>query len=154
MWTRCPALGARPQRRTAARITLSFTQLAAAALVMMFLGAGAVWVALQSNRVAVPVAQNASAPSAVQLVSTEFGGHEDAIGDLEQALETQRTQLDTATVRVLEESLGTIDRAIADARAALEHDPANPFLHRHLDGAMKKKIEILRRAVSARRAQS
>ena len=42
--------------------------------------------------------------------------------------------------------MATIDRAIADARAALAADPANAYLHRHLDRTMKQKLDLLQQA--------
>lgn len=143
----------RPRRR---QFTFTLPQLAAAAVLVMMLGAGGLYLAMyrggESPAAGVAVRQPDASPA--QLVSMNYNAHESAIDELELALQEKRAQLDPATVRVVEQSLTTIDRAIADARAALEQDPANPFLHRHLDGAMKMKIDILRRAVSVRRAAS
>jgi anti-sigma factor RsiW len=77
-----------------------------------------------------------------------------AIQDLEGALRSGRSRLDTATVRVLESNLRTIDGAIAEARAALGRDPGNPYLNRYLDQTMQKKIQLLRRATRIVRAQT
>lgn len=144
-------------RKPARRISFTLPQLAAAAALVMMLGAGSLYLVMSNTRAPAPVAQReqqpATAPGA-RLVSTSYDAHESAIEELEEALAQNRARLDTATVRVLEQSIATIDGAITEARAALEQDPGNPFLHRHLDGAMKKKIEILRRAVSVRRAES
>lgn len=144
-----------PTRR---RVRFSFTmpQLAAAALVLMALSGGAVWLATGGTDAPAPTAAvrpapTGAAPTAV-LVGTEGPGYQGAIAELEQALESSRTRLDPTTVAVLERSLASIDRAIEDARIALQRDPANPYLHRHLDGAMRMKMEILRRAVTVRRA--
>jgi uncharacterized iron-regulated membrane protein len=130
-------------------------QLAAAAMLLMALSGGAVWLALDGRNAGPAASLEAAAGrgSPVQLVSTETGGYESAIAELQRSLQT-RTPLDSSTVAVLRQSLATIDAAIAEARAALAQDPANPFLHRHLDGAMKKKVDILRKAVSARRVAS
>jgi len=143
----------RPLRR---RLSFSLPQLAAAAVLLMTLSGAGVWLALGGGSPAAP--GTAAAPergsNPVQLASIETAGYESAIAELQRSLRQTDTPLDSSTVAVLRQSLATIDAAIADARAALEQDPGNPFLHRHLDGAMKKKVDILRRAVSARRAAS
>ncbi len=65
--------------------------------------------------------------------------------DLERALAARRDQLDTATVRVLEENLGIIDQAISEARAALAEDPANAYLNAHLAATMWRKVHFLQK---------
>jgi hypothetical protein len=77
-----------------------------------------------------------------------------AVAELENVLERNRNQLDSTTVRVLEQNLAIIDRAINDARAALGQEPANPYLSRYLDQAMQKKVQLLRRATSVMRAET
>jgi hypothetical protein len=71
------------------------------------------------------------------------------IQSLETALEQSDVQLDTATVRILNQNLATIDQAIADAKAALERDPLSTFLNRYLENTLKKKVELLRRVQRA-----
>ena len=71
-----------------------------------------------------------------------------AIGELQQTLTARRGQLDTATVRVLEQSLRVIDLAIAQARAALTQDPNNQYLNSHLQRALDRKLDVLRRAAT------
>jgi anti-sigma factor RsiW len=143
-------------RRPRARVSFTLPQLAAAAGVLMAVSGGAMWFALGGVDPVAPVSSAApevrDATSPAVLAASERPSYESAIADLEQALAGSRSQLDTATVRVLERSLATIDRAIEEARSAVERDPANPYLHRHLDGAMRKKMDILRRAVTVRRA--
>ncbi|HUP89971.1 MAG TPA: anti-sigma factor [Longimicrobiales bacterium] len=77
-----------------------------------------------------------------------------AINELETALHGGRTKLDTATVRVLESNLRTIDGAINEARMALGRDPGNTYLNRYLDQTVQKKIQLLRRATNMLRAQT
>jgi hypothetical protein len=48
-------------------------------------------------------------------------------------------------VRVVRQNLAVIDRAIAEARTALERDPANTYLNLHLADTMRRKVELLRR---------
>jgi hypothetical protein len=54
---------------------------------------------------------------------------------------------------VLEESLATIDRALADARGALAADPANAVLAEMLHANYEKKLDLLRRANQHARAR-
>ncbi len=58
----------------------------------------------------------------------------------------RRDQLDPETVRVIEENLRLIDRAIAQAQQALAQDPASTYLNEHLIATMQQKLEFLRRA--------
>jgi hypothetical protein len=53
--------------------------------------------------------------------------------------------LSAATVQAVEESLRTIDRAIGEARAALEKDPASRDLMDLLDSVYRQKLDLLRR---------
>jgi hypothetical protein len=68
-----------------------------------------------------------------------------AIADLQDILTRNESRLDTATVRVVRENLAVIDRAIAEARGALEADPGNAYLNLHLADTMRRKLELLRR---------
>lgn len=86
-----------------------------------------------------------------QTAQVQTLGYDAAINQLQQAADQNRTQLNPETTRVIEQSMGTIDRAIADARAALASDPANAYLHRHLDRTMKQKLELLRQAAKIER---
>lgn len=66
------------------------------------------------------------------------------IDQLRTILEDRRGELDSATVAVVEQSLVTIDKAIADAQAALARDASSPFLHEQLNRALQKKLGVLR----------
>ena len=57
--------------------------------------------------------------------------------------------LDPETVRVLEDNLGSIDRAIQVAVDALMSDPASPLLQRFVADNLRKKVDLLRRAAGA-----
>ena len=59
-----------------------------------------------------------------------------------------RDRLDPRTYEVLERNLRTIDRAIDEARRALEADPGNVYLNNHLAGARQRKLALLRRATA------
>jgi predicted anti-sigma-YlaC factor YlaD len=85
------------------------------------------------------------APSPVLLLAVERS-YAETVAQLRQTLETQRSTLSPATIRVLERSLATIDAAIAEARAALADDPANQALVDILSANYKHKVELLQRA--------
>lgn len=143
-----------PQRAPGRRLSFTLPQLAAAAMLFLMLGAGGLYLAMADQRSAPRTAEAPAAEPPVRLVSQGYQTQASAISELEQALAQDRDRMDPATVRVLEQSIASIDQAIAEAWAAMEQDPANPYLRRYLDGAMKKKIDILRRAVTMRRAAS
>ncbi|MDQ3071593.1 MAG: hypothetical protein M3R55_17920, partial [Acidobacteriota bacterium] len=69
-----------------------------------------------------------------------------AVKDLRNALESGRNRLDPQTIQVLEKNLAAIDAAIAQARAALEADPANVSLNSYLAGVRRRKLDLLRTA--------
>jgi hypothetical protein len=69
-----------------------------------------------------------------------------AIAALEQRLAEGESVLDSSTVRIIEESLAKIDRAIASATAALEADPGNMWLNRHLADSKARKLRLLEKA--------
>ena len=69
-----------------------------------------------------------------------------ALADLRLTLDQQRSTLSPATVLVLERSLATIDSAIAEARSALNADPANQSLVQILSAQFEHKVELMQRA--------
>ena len=48
-------------------------------------------------------------------------------------------------MRILDENLQAIDRAIAQCREALKTDPANVYLNGHLSSSRGRKLDLLRR---------
>jgi len=68
------------------------------------------------------------------------------VAELRQLLTSERSQLDTSTVRILEQNLAVIDRALNEAQRAVAKDPANPYLRAHLASTMRRKVDLLRRA--------
>ena len=65
---------------------------------------------------------------------------------LQKILTSRRTQLDSATVAIIERNLSIIDAAIAQSKAALARDPASRLLSDQLTHALDKKVELLRTA--------
>ncbi|MBA4071934.1 MAG: hypothetical protein C0497_08890 [Gemmatimonas sp.] len=84
--------------------------------------------------------------AARQVVVDVSDSYEAASADLERVLRARRSRLSPSTVRAVEESLRTIDRAIGEARAALEQDPASRDLMDLLDSVYRQKLDLLRRA--------
>ena len=136
------------------RISFSIPQLAAASVALMLMSGGTMYLMVR-NEAATPVADvSQPAPAGSASVRAVTRNYDDAVAELESVLERNRDQLDSTTVRVLEQNLAIIDRAINDARAALGQEPANPYLSRYLDQAMQKKVQLLRRATSVMRAET
>ena len=65
--------------------------------------------------------------------------------DLRARLDLRRDNLDPATLRVIDDNLDLIDRAIARISTALESDPGNARLTRQLVFAYRQQIDLLRR---------
>ncbi len=135
----------RPRRR----FVVSIPQLAAAGLALSILSAGVAGTAVhflgRDSGAPVPVAL-APAGGAAQHVVATAAPYDAAIDELEGILAARRTELDSTTVRTVEASLRVIDKAIAQARAALERDPNNPYLNGHLRSTLDRKLDLLRRA--------
>lgn len=147
-----PGIAERLERRTPVvplharrrRFTLSLTQLAAAAAIVVALGLSAgLWLGTR-GRAAPP----ATALTPAALTPAAEVSYDKAVAELEAALQQHRTQLDTATVRVIQENLAVIDQAIAEAKAALAADPANVYLNTHLAQTQRQKLDLLQRAVA------
>jgi len=149
---RVPARARDRGRRT---FTFTVPQLAAAAITLLALGSGAMWTARQATgggdagRTAAiePVGLEGQDVRLASSAASPAGRiPDDAIAELERRLVEGRGGLDSSTVRVLEESLATIDRAIDQASRALALDPGNAWLTRHLADAKARKVRLLERA--------
>ncbi|MEX2270959.1 MAG: zf-HC2 domain-containing protein [Vicinamibacterales bacterium] len=137
-------------------ISLSWVQALAAALVLITLSGGAVWMALDGGRSPAPgVAATDAAdrgpeidapPAPVAVANFADEAYESAVRDLRRALESDRNRLDPQTIQVIERNLTAIDRAIGQARQALEADPANVSLNTYLAGVRRRKLDLLRTA--------
>lgn len=133
--------------RARRRFAFTVPQLAAAALVLTLGSAAVVRVMIappSQTQPALAPAVPTVPPATSVSVARGTQSYDAAIAELETVLAQYRSQLDTSTIRVLEKSLATIDRAIAEARAALEADPANAYLNQHLARTMRRKLELLR----------
>jgi hypothetical protein len=134
-------------RRPRRRFSFTVPQALAASLALALLSGAASW--LLRPRV-VSQTQVGSAPQPAQWLTAADRPYEITVAELEGVLaEGRRTgRLDSATVRILEQSLATIDTAIAEARRALAADPGSAYLNYHLADTMRRKVELLRRATA------
>jgi len=150
--------GSEPRRHApgvaSRRFTFSVPQLMAASIALVLLSGGGAWLALRSSQSPeLRVGETTPRPRVGQLVT--WTGHTDAaIADLQTALTQNEKRLDTATVRIVRENLAIIDRAISDARIALQKDPGNAYLNLHLANTMRRKVELLRRVNDMAAARS
>jgi hypothetical protein len=154
--------------RQPTRLTLTLSQLAAAAVVVAAVSGGLVWQFAPSlgnsngTRSETPVTSQVAEAArsvdsgvdrrrddvAVVGVSLADDQYDAAVADLEQALKQGRGKLDASTIAIVEQNLQTIDQAIAQAREALATDPANSYLTGHLVEARRRKLDLLRRATA------
>jgi hypothetical protein len=143
-----PAIAARLDAGTK-RYSFSMPQLVAAGIALMILSGGVVWMANRQAVVQLPaqadLQQPTESPRAVPVNLADVP-YDEAVADLERALEAGRSRLDPTTVKVLESSLAAIDQAIEQSQRALTADPANTYLYSHLAAARQRKLALLRRA--------
>ncbi|HTI39567.1 MAG TPA: zf-HC2 domain-containing protein [Vicinamibacterales bacterium] len=150
--TRIGATAPPASRRSAWRISFTLPQFAAAALALMVLSGGAVWIAQHGGRATslqtVGATANASGGERRVPVTFSDANYDEAVADLEQALQSGRGSLDPQTIDIIENNLQAIDRAIDQSRHALEQDPANIYLNNHLAEAKQQKLTLLRQATA------
>lgn len=147
-----------PIDRARRRWSFSLPQLAAASVALMALSGGAAWLLHPGAGVGpvatAPVVQPMPAPvggARVALTSSRRAAgqsYDAAVADLQGVLTAGRGRLDSATVRVIERNLATIDSAIAQAQRAVAADSANVYLNSHLAETMRRKLDLLRQAAA------
>lgn len=117
--------------------------LAAAAIGLLLVGATAgLLLGPGGDRGAGPGTPDPAA-TALRSVAADY---DRAVADLAAALEARRSDLDPATVRIVEENLRVVDGAIREASEALAADPANPVLREFVVAGYEQKLDLLRRA--------
>jgi hypothetical protein len=151
-------IGATPARSRAVslssrrRWSFSMPQLAAAAILLMTISGGTVWLLRSPEAAPAHTASTVAAgPTVAPAMNANASATESyaaAVADLERVLARGRGQLDTATVRVIQQNLAVIDKAIAQAQEALAADPANLYLNSHLAETMRRKLDLLRQAAT------
>jgi hypothetical protein len=143
-----PRLAPASSRR---RFTFSLPQLLAAGLALAVFSASGAWL-LHPSLQTVAVQPVPPVPGDVSVTPAAVTGaarsYDAAVDDLERVLAEGRGRLDTTTVRVLEQNLALIDRAIAQAQRAVAADSANLYLNTHLAETMRRKIDLLRQAAA------
>ena len=151
LWSGIAArIGAGPRRR---RITFSIPQLLAAGIALAVLSGGGAWLLHPDPAGVAGVQRDAGSPAGVAVATVRSTGavarnYDSAVDDLERILAQGRGRLDSTTVRVLEQNLALIDRAIAQAQRAVAADSANLYLNTHLAETMRRKIDLLRQAAA------
>lgn len=145
------ATGIRLAGRTPRRWAFSLPQLAAAGIALMVLSGGAAWLLHPTTATLVLAPQptpSVAMPVAAGPARPVERSYDVAVAELQQVLTQNRGRLDTTTVRIIEQNLATIDRAIAQARRAVAADSANIYLNSHLAETMRRKLELLRQAAA------
>ena len=141
------------RRAISSRLSFTLPQLAAASLALMVLSGTLVWMAKSGDPRAdfEPISAQTDPRADISAIApANFADprYDEAVADLERTLEAGRTRLDPGTVRVFEENLAAIDRAIEQCREALATDSANIYLNTHLAEARQRKLTLLRRATA------
>ena len=93
-----------------------------------------------TTRPASRLASTAPASGGDQMRST----YDAEIATLHDALAARRSQLNPATVAIIEQNLRVINEAIRQSRAALAKDPNSRLLNDQLDRTLAKKTGLLR----------
>jgi hypothetical protein len=134
----------------ARRFSFTLPQIAAAGIALMVMSGGGVWVLLHGGRATTmpPVAATDPVSNPVLPAAMADAHYDEAIADLERALDAGRNELDPATITILESNLAAIDKAIGESRSALAADYANVYLNSHLADARQRKLALLRRAAA------
>jgi Putative zinc-finger len=147
------AIGATPSPRR--RFSLSIPQLLAAGIVCMLLSGSVVAGAMRLGDLRPGAAARSELPPATirSVHAAPERGYEAALRQLETELRAGQ-ELDSMTVRVIEDKLRLIDRAIHEAERALAADPANAYLTGHLTDTRMRKLDLLRQATALSRAVS
>lgn len=147
----------RPRREAAPRrISFSLAQLAAAAALLIAVSGTGAWIlrgrapaSLAPAGAAIQAEVEPTAlPADARLVNFADAQYDAAVSDLERTLRERRNDLNARTVEILERNLMLIDAAIGQARQALEEDPGNTYLNRHLVESRRRKLDLLRRATA------
>jgi anti-sigma factor RsiW len=148
-----PVVELAARRRPSRRWAFSLPQLAAAGIALMTVSGGAVWLlstpATRTAVVPAPAAPSGGMPAiSVAMKPNATQSYAAAVADLERVLAEGRGKLDPTTVKIIEQNLAAIDRAIAEAQRALDADTANLYLNTHLAETMRRKLDLLRQAAA------
>jgi len=145
----------RGTRRSQALMTPGWAWLAAAAVLVLFVGGG-LWMLRQSvpagSQMAGALPGNAATGSPVESVEAELqlaaDHYEKAISALERAANQADSPLDPEVTATLRKNLEVIDKAIADSRGALRSEPENRVAQESLLDAFRRKLALLQDTVA------
>ena len=87
------------------------------------------------------LAANRAAEATPAAIEKSYDGE---IAGLRAIIKQRHSQLDTATVAVLERNLAVIDSAIAQCKTALAKDPNSRFLMQSLSQSLDIKVQLMR----------
>jgi anti-sigma factor RsiW len=140
------------------RVSLTWPELVAASVLLMFVSGLTVlrFVSTRppATRAEVQTLDATSRTTAIPVradvvaASLDDQEYDAAVADLQRALQSGRSQLDAATVKIVEDNLTIIDQAVDDARRALAADPANADLSGYFLHTRQRKLDLLRRAAA------
>lgn len=141
----------RPERISdwrSTRFAISIPQLVAAGIALVLLAGGGSWLIRGPSFDSAPSPAsrtdvNPQPRAQAVFVSAGAARFDQAVADLVQVLDKEREFLNPETVRIVEENLAIIDRAITRARQALTDDPESEYLRRHLERTMRQKLTLL-----------
>jgi hypothetical protein len=131
------------------RFSFSLPQLATAGLAVFLVSLGVTWWMgqnLPAERGSLSYTDPAASESMLAVSHQSYLEFGQEVNALKQLLVEHRDELDPETVRVIEKNLKIIEEAIAQSRQALNSDPANADVQRHLIATMGGKVKMLRRA--------
>ena len=114
----------------------------AAAIALMAGSSTVTWMVMRDGEAPAVAAADTTAPG-VRVFEARYVEQARTLAEL---LERERGSLAPATIAVLERNLAIIDAAIAESRAALAADPANPELETLLRAGHEQKVALLEQA--------
>ena len=130
--------------RWALRVAASLV-IVASALALLVIARGGTTDAPAAGELMSLMAVKATPAQAAAMIAS-LDQYDAAAKDLTVALHAQHGALRPATIAAVERSLRTIDTAIAEARTALEKDPASGVVYELLLGMYRQKLELLKRS--------
>lgn len=140
-----PAFG----RRAAMPVWRRAWFLAAAGLVLVVSSSWVTAVIVRRDADPLPATVGSSGAPAATLpasVARLEGDYLPTVRELEETLAARRTRLAPGTIATIEQSLRTIDAALAEARRALAEDPRNQGVLDLFTATYEHKLDLLRRA--------
>jgi hypothetical protein len=77
-------------------------------------------------------------------IAAALADYEASVAQLEASLLSYADRMDSQLYETIEGNLETMDRAIYEARVALNDDPQSEYLNAHLADSMMRKVRLLR----------